>query len=94
MTHENRIEYVRKALITRMKEFQLQCNAIKRGICQIVPEALLNMVSYKEFEEFIYGPRGIDVELLKRNTEYRDSYKDTQNSPQIAWFWQLLREMS
>lgn len=51
------------------------------------------MVSYKEIEEFIYGSKNIDVDLLKRNTEYRDSYKEP-NSPQIEWFWKLMREMT
>jgi len=48
-----------------MKECEKQSEAIKQGICQIVPEALLNMVSYQELEEWIYGKKWIDVGLLK-----------------------------
>jgi E3 ubiquitin-protein ligase HUWE1 len=51
------------------------------------------MVSYKEIEEFVYGSKYIDVDLLRRNTKYADAYKD-QSMPQIEWFWKLLRSMS
>ena len=57
LTVANRVEYVRKTLYARMKECEQQCEAIKRGICQIIPEALLNMVSYQELEEWIYGKK-------------------------------------
>jgi E3 ubiquitin-protein ligase HECTD3 len=93
LTYENRIEYAKKVLATRLKEFQIQVTSIKRGICSIVPEALLNMVSYKEIEEFIYGSKHIDVDLLKRNTKYADCYKD-ESMPQIDWFWKLMKSMS
>lgn len=33
LTLQNRMEYVRKTLYTRMKECEAQCEAIKRGIC-------------------------------------------------------------
>ena len=44
--YEERIEYVKQALYMRMKECSVQCEAIKRGIAKIVPDALLNMVTF------------------------------------------------
>jgi hypothetical protein len=88
----NRSAYVRKTLKARMKECQAQCDAIKRGICQIIPEALLNMVSYQELEEWIYGKKSIDVELLKRHTEYARGYLETDK--EVEWFWEILRGMT
>lgn len=95
LTMANRVEYARKTLYTRFKECQQQCEAIKRGICQIVPEALLNMVSYQELEEWIYGKKTVDVELLRAHTEYggeSGGYSETQQ--EIIWFWEILEEMS
>ena len=46
LTFQNREEFARSLIYTRLKECEVQCEAIKRGICQIIPEALLNMVSY------------------------------------------------
>lgn len=57
LTFENRHEYASKALLARMRECSLQCDAIKRGMCQIIPEALLNMVSYRDLEEWVYGKK-------------------------------------
>lgn len=92
LTLANRVEYARKTLYTRVKECEQQCEAIKRGICQIVPEALLNMVSYQELEEWIYGKKTIDVELLNRHTEYGQGYSSTDK--EVVWFWEILQEIS
>ena len=89
----DREAYVRKVLYARMKECEQQSDAIKRGICQIIPEALLNMVSYQELEEWIYGKKSIDVELLRRHTEYAKGYSPKE-SDQIEWFWEILKEMT
>lgn len=93
LTFENRYEYARKLLHVRMNEFKRQADAIKKGICQIVPEALLNMVSHAELEEWVYGKKHIDVDLLQRNTGYEGVYKEPGNKV-VEWFWRALREMS
>lgn len=93
LTFENRIDYARKLLYVRMNEFKKQAHAIKKGICQIVPEALLNMVSHAELEEWVYGKKHIDVDLLQRNAGYEGAYKETGNKV-VEWFWRALREMS
>lgn len=93
LTFENRLEYARKKLYVRMNEFKRQAHAIKKGMCQIVPEALLNMVSHAELEEWVYGKKHIDVDLLRRNTGYEGAYKEPGNKV-VEWFWRALREMS
>lgn len=75
-----------------MKECSQQCEAIKRGMCRIIPEALLNMVSYRELEEWIYGKKTIDVQLLKRHTIYAKGY--TASSRETKWLWEILEELS
>lgn len=91
LTFENRSEYARKALYRRLKECEQQCDAVKRGICQIVPEALLNMVSYQELEEWIFGKKNIDAELLARNTVYAGGL--SANDECVQWFWEIFAEM-
>jgi hypothetical protein len=70
VTFQNRIDYVKKVVKARISESAEQCEAIRRGIMQIVPEALLNLASKKEIEEWIFGKKFIDVDLLKRHTIY------------------------
>jgi len=69
--------------------------AIKRGISKIVPVSLLNIVTSKELEIWVCGRNIIDVDLLKRHTQYGGSgegdYDET--SPVIKLFWKLLASM-
>mmetsp|Transcript_28539 Transcript_28539/g.43132 ORF Transcript_28539/g.43132 Transcript_28539/m.43132 type:complete len:95 (-) Transcript_28539:374-658(-) len=79
-------------LNVRMKECSAQCEAIKQGICQIIPEALLNMVGHKELEEWIYGKKTIDIELLRRHTKFSKGYHEADK--EIRWFWDILHELT
>ena len=49
------------------------------------------MVGHLELEEWVYGKKTIDIELLKRHT---DSKAFPENSDAITWFWEILEEMS
>ena len=85
--------------MAKMKESQLQCKAIKRGISKIVPEALLNLVTHKELETWICGKKDVDIELLQRHTKYGGENKTTgydisEGSDLIKWFWEALTEFS
>lgn len=80
-----------------MTECKVQCEAIKRGISRIIPEALLNMVTYNELETWVCGKAIIDVDLLKRHTKYGGDKKTlllTEESRRVIWFWEVLREFS
>ena len=76
-----------------------ECEAIKRGLAKIIPEALLSMVTYNELETWVCGKSIVDIDLLKRHTKYGgDSKKQvgllTEESRRIKWFWEVLREFS
>jgi hypothetical protein len=75
--YEERIDYIKQAIYTRLKECSLQCEAIKRGIAKIIPEALLNMVTYNELETWVCGKAVVDIDLLKRHTKYGGDKKTT-----------------
>jgi hypothetical protein len=66
--YSERIDYVEKAINLRLKESIPQCEAIRRGISKIVPESLLNTVTYGELETMVCGKKNIDVALLRRCT--------------------------
>ena len=96
VSHDDRLEYIRLALYTRMRECSIQCAAIKRGIAKVIPEALLNMVTYNELETWVCGKAIVDVDLLKRHTKY-GSDKQTalsEDSRRVKWFWENLRDFS
>jgi other hect domain ubiquitin protein ligase E3 len=92
VTYERRHEFVKKLLIMRLKEAEMQCNAVRGGIEQIVPIDLLNFFTWNEFESMVCGSQELDEEMLKRNTKYSGNYNE--NLPLIKMFWEVFHEFS
>jgi len=55
----------------RLNEFKRQIEAIRRGLSLIIPEGLLNLLTWRELETMVCGKPILDVELLRQNTIYR-----------------------
>eukprot|EP01083_Nonionella_stella_P141962 438335_1 len=92
VTFDNRLIYC-KAL----ERFHLidylgpQIKAICDGFWSIVPRSLLRIITWAELKLQLCGDQGVDIELLKRHTEYSGVDK---NAPHIAWFWSALESFS
>ena len=74
----------------RLNEFQRQIEFIRQGLCSVVPFYFLSLFTPNELEESICGKGKIDIELLKRNTQYNDS--NQQDTPHIQRFWNVITE--
>jgi hypothetical protein len=70
LTWRNKSEYGKLLLAFRKKEFKVQCDAIRRGLATVVPLQLLSLFTWQELEVQVCGRPKMDVELLKKNTEY------------------------
>lgn len=55
----------------RLNEFKRQIEAMRRGLSLIIPEGLLNILTWRELETMVCGKPILDVELLRQNTVYR-----------------------
>ncbi|UJR32400.1 hypothetical protein I4U23_019862 [Adineta vaga] len=75
----------------RLNEFNRQLSFIREGMYSVVPSYYLSLFTANELEEAVCGNGRIDVELLKRNTNY--SYDYSQDSPAIVSFWTVLDDM-
>jgi len=73
---------------SRLEETKLQVAAMRRGLCNIIPEQLLSLMTSQELEGRICGTREIDIELLKRHTEYGPDVD--RNAPHIRYLWNTL----
>lgn len=78
-------------LLQRLNEFHRQIDYIRQGIHSIVYSYYLHLSTARELEKAVCGKGHIDVELLKRNTQYRRDYNE--NSPVIQNFWKVMSEM-
>ena len=92
LTFDQRFEYAELVLKARLSENYLQCQAIRKGIAQIVPEALLNILTHQEINAIVCGTKTLDLEMLKRHTTYGAGL--TENTERVVFFWEVLNELS
>jgi len=91
VTFASRDEYVRLETHYRLHEFDVAVAQIRKGLGAIVPVHLLSLFTASEVETLICGAREVDVEFLKRNTEYQRLRPTDQH---VKFFWTVLEEMS
>ncbi|OAL27155.1 hypothetical protein AYO22_03786 [Fonsecaea multimorphosa] len=92
VTEENKREYVnaqvRYRLTTSVKD---QLENFVKGFHDIIPAELIAIFDEQELELLISGLPEIDVDDWKAHTEYHNY---NANSPQVTWFWRIVRGMS
>ncbi|OQV02758.1 hypothetical protein CLAIMM_07901 [Cladophialophora immunda] len=92
VTEENKREYVnaqvRYRLTTSVKD---QLENFVKGFHDIIPAELIAIFDEQELELLISGLPEIDVDDWRAHTEYHNY---NANSPQVTWFWRIVRGMS
>lgn len=83
----NRLEFASLVEMYRLSEFQLQSEAISRGISMIIPSHFLCLFSWQELEYRVCGRPGIDLDVLQvslflESTIYNESLFDL-----LCIFW-------
>lgn len=68
-------------------DFSTQLNKFLEGFHQVVPQEWISYFDAKELELLISGIPEVDVEDMKRNTDYT-GYNPTD--PIIVWFWEIV----
>jgi hypothetical protein len=64
--------YVSLMEVTRLKESAVMLKAFKNGLAAVLPVELLPLFTAREIEEVISGHSDVNLDLLKRCTEYDD----------------------
>lgn len=95
VTNENRLSYINRVAAYRLQaQSKRQTNAFLRGLGDIIQPSWLSMFNQAEMQTLIGGASaGIDVEDLRRNTQYGGVYvigNDGQEHPSIQLFWQVM----
>eukprot|EP01017_Pseudomicrothorax_dubius_P038535 TRINITY_DN578_c0_g2_i1.p1 TRINITY_DN578_c0_g2~~TRINITY_DN578_c0_g2_i1.p1 ORF type:complete len:332 (+),score=91.58 TRINITY_DN578_c0_g2_i1:84-998(+) len=91
VTFERRAEYAELVEKVRLEESRKQAEAIRKGLTLIVPEGLLNLLTWRELETLVCGKPIMDVELLRQNTIYKFC---SENDQAIEFFWRALTEFT
>ena len=85
-------QYANDLLYIRLNESNQQLSALKVGFNEIIPIHYLSMLNWKDVEIQICGASFIDLNLLKKHTEYAKGY--TKDSLVIQNFWLVLHEFN
>ncbi len=93
VTEANKHEYVRLVCEHKLtKGIQEQLKAFLQGFHELIPERIVgSLFDDKELEMLISGLPTIDLEDLKRHTDY---VHYTSDSDQIKWFWSALEKFT
>uniref|UniRef100_A0A8B9H6Q8 HECT domain containing 3 n=1 Tax=Astyanax mexicanus TaxID=7994 RepID=A0A8B9H6Q8_ASTMX len=67
--YEDRMEFVRLVQKSRLEESKEQIAAIQAGLMKVVPQAVLDLLTWQEVEKKVCGDPEITVEALKRLSE-------------------------
>ena len=93
VTNVNKLDYVNLITAHRMTDaVKDQLEAFIEGFTKVVDRDIIGVLNASELELLISGTPDIDLDDLKANTEYHGGY--TPTSPQIRWFWEIVREMN
>lgn len=84
-------EYIALTKQQREHEFDAQCAAIRGGLVSIIPPRALQLLTWREIELLVCGDPVVDVDLLKKHTQY-DSYE--ADSEGVARFWRCFEILS
>jgi len=91
VTASNRVSFVTRCLHVRAHEFDKQAAAVRAGMAEVLPMALMSLVSPPELNDMVQGDADFDVVKLK-NAVRLEGY--SQSSDQIKWLWSTLAGFS
>ncbi|KAI5099420.1 E3 ubiquitin-protein ligase HECTD3 isoform X1 [Silurus meridionalis] len=85
--YEERMEFIRLVQKARLEESREQIAAMQAGLMKVVPQAVLDLLTWQEVEKKVCGDPEITVEALKRLTRYEDL---EQNDVRVQHLWEAL----
>eukprot|EP01090_Pellita_catalonica_P010315 TRINITY_DN2176_c0_g5_i2.p1 TRINITY_DN2176_c0_g5~~TRINITY_DN2176_c0_g5_i2.p1 ORF type:complete len:1338 (+),score=328.87 TRINITY_DN2176_c0_g5_i2:43-4056(+) len=91
VTFEERNKYRELVIAKRLEESEAQMQRIVAGLGKIIPLCLLSLFTWQDIELRVCGKTEIDLDVLRRNTRYRD-VKETD--PHIKYFWDALKKFT
>ena len=92
VAYDDRLEYCRLVKEKRMSENTRQVDALRRGFCNVVPSAVLRLLTWQELETKVCGSPEISIEKLKASTHYEGGL--SAKSKRVEIMWQALEKFT
>jgi len=91
VTYSDRLEYAQLVREARMSEGKKQVEAIQRGLLQVIPQAVLELLTSHELERRICGDPEISMDALRKNIHFKDHQA---NDSRVTYMWTALENFS
>nr|KAG5697406.1 hypothetical protein BaRGS_008832 [Batillaria attramentaria] len=91
LNYSERDEYAEEVRRIRMNEFEDQLMAMRKGLITVVPEAVLELLTWQELETRVCGDPEITIEALKKTTYYDDL---DETDIRVKYLWEALKAFS
>ncbi|KAG8437018.1 hypothetical protein GDO86_007920 [Hymenochirus boettgeri] len=89
--YEDRMEFIKMVQRARMEESKEQIGALRTGLLKVVPQAVLDLLTWQELERRVSGDPEITVEALKKLTRFDElDPKDLR----VQYFWEALNNFT
>ncbi|XP_010862687.1 E3 ubiquitin-protein ligase HECTD3 isoform X2 [Esox lucius] len=85
--YHHRMDFIHLVQKARLEESQQQIAAMQAGLLKVVPQAVLDLLTWQEVEKKVCGDPEISVEALKRLTRYEDL---EQTDIRVQYLWEAL----
>ena len=90
--YDDRLEYCQLVKEIRMKEVVHQIKALKEGLCMVVPEKVLSLLTWQELEEKVCGSPEIPLSALKKSARYVSEL--SESSSVVRHMWEALKSFT
>ncbi|XP_038067988.1 E3 ubiquitin-protein ligase HECTD3-like [Patiria miniata] len=87
VTYEDRLEYCRLVQAARMDENKEQVESMRQGLLRVVPQAVLDLLTWQELEKKICGDPEISVAALRKTTFFEDL---GQSDTRVKYLWEAM----
>ena len=92
VTYDDRLEYCQLVKERRMKETEQQIKALKDGLCMVVPNKVLSLLTWQELEEKVCGSPDIPLSALKQSARYDSGL--SENASRVRYMWEALQSFT
>ncbi len=92
VTARSRLAFVRMVIARRRRLVLPAAEAMRRGMANIIPDRGIALCSDRDLRVLVCGPDQIDIEVLKRHTQYGRPF--ALGHPVVTAFWTVMERMS
>lgn len=90
----NRGFYVESIKRILLSQLEIPFSFIREGFRDIVPSGMIQVTTPENLEKYICGAEFVDLEILKKITQYKNFDGNPLEHPSIKFFWNILADFT